>query len=106
MAEGRQLGPDLGPYVQWGPGRDFQMQNPTVAAWIDDVFLPARWLTYRSVWARADFLSCPQASPPGHGAIAYCETDLIWEAGDLERGCGMFPYFAPPSYFDAAPKGF
>jgi hypothetical protein len=58
---------------------------------------------HRSLWPRADFLSHPEWSPPGHGALVYCETGFVWETRDRERGFGMFPYFADPGYFDAAP---
>jgi hypothetical protein len=51
---------------------------------------------------RADLLSRPEFSPPGHGATSYCETGLVWEKRDA-AGLGMFPAFAAPAYFDRAP---
>jgi len=35
--------------------------------------------------------------------MAYCETGLVWEQHDLERGCGMFSYFDDTVYFESPP---
>jgi hypothetical protein len=44
-------------------------------------------------------------SPPAHGSLSYCETGLVWERRELDRGFGMFPAFGDSSWFDAAPAG-
>jgi hypothetical protein len=62
------------------------------------------WIRSRGIWARTDFLSRPELTPPGHGTTAYCETSLVWEQPLRGRGFGMFPFFAEAGYF-AAPPG-
>ncbi len=99
----RQMGDDLLPFVKWGPGRDFQGQNEFLESWISDNFRRGVYYQHRSVWPRADFLSHPELTPPGHGSTSYCETNLVWEEKDLDQGFGMFPYFAGADYFDAPP---
>jgi transglutaminase superfamily protein len=105
VAELRQVGPDLAPFIVAGPGYEYQSQRLAMVEWIRDIYMPARWLAHRAVWSRADLLSRPELSPPGHGSTAYCETELIWEAKDLAQGFGMFPYFGTADYFDAPPAG-
>jgi hypothetical protein len=100
------LGSDLLDWIEWGPGYRFQLKNPVLAEWIPNTFLNAVCFHHRSAWPRTDFLSHPELSPPGHGSTAYCETNLVWEADDLEKGFGMFPYFGQQDYFDAPPQGF
>jgi len=53
------------------------------------------------VWRRADFYTCPEQTPPGHGTTAYAETDILWL--DHNTHPPMFPcglkvedYNAPP----------
>ena len=103
IAEIQALGDDLGPFVEWGPGTEYQRRNPRIASWIESTYLNGLCFRHRSLWPRADFLAHPECSPPAHGATAYAETDLVWEARDLDRGLGMFPSFAPAAYFDAPP---
>jgi transglutaminase-like putative cysteine protease len=105
ISEIQELGGDLRPYVEWGPGTAFQRQNPRLATWIETTYLTGVCFRHRSLWPRADFLSHPECSPPAHGATAYCEAGLVWEERDLDRGLGMFPHFAPAAYFDAPPAG-
>ena len=103
VTEIQQAGSDLSELIQWGPGIEFQRRNPIITDWIQDIYLPGICFRHRSMWPRADFLSHPELTPPGHGSIAYCETNLVWEKDELPRGFGMFPYFADPAYFDAPP---
>jgi hypothetical protein len=104
VTEIQQAGSDLSELVRWGPGTDFQRGFPHMVEFIDDNFLKGIFIQHRSIWPRADFLSHPEFSPPGHGSVAYCETSLIWEKRDLERGLVMFPYFGDAAYFDAPPE--
>jgi hypothetical protein len=97
---------DLAPLVAWGPGHRYQLENPVIAEWIPKTFLIGACFRHRSVWARTDLLSHPEFSPPGHGSTSYCETNLVWETGDLEQGFGMFPHFGEKDYFDAPPQYF
>jgi transglutaminase-like putative cysteine protease len=103
VSEVQAAGTDLGSLVEWGPGTAYQRQYPHVVEFIEDNFLRGLFIRHRSIWARADFLSHPELTPPGHGSLAYCETDLVWETCDMDRGFGMFPYFGEASYFDAPP---
>jgi hypothetical protein len=103
LTEIQQAGTDLSPFVRWGKGTKFQRQFPHIVQFVKEMYLTGRCFRHRSVWARTDFLSRPELTPPGHGALAYCETGLVWEKRDLQRGFGMFPYFADASYFDAPP---
>ncbi|MCC7354704.1 MAG: transglutaminase domain-containing protein [Anaerolineae bacterium] len=104
VTEIQGAGSDLSSLVSWGPGYQFQSQNPVMADWVKDNFLRGLFVRCRSIWPRADFLSHPELTPPGHGSTSYCETDLVWEERDLERGFGMFPYYGDAAYFDAPPQ--
>lgn len=106
LGEIQHSGDDLANLIQWGPGHDFQMQNPTIASWIPKNYLTGICFRHRSLWPRMDFLSHPEFSPPGHGSLAYCETSLVWEPKDLREGFDMFPYFGNLQYFDAAPSAY
>jgi hypothetical protein len=106
VSEIQRAAPDLAPLVAWGPGHRYQLENPVIAEWVPKTFLTGACFRHRSLWARADLLSHPEFSPPGHGSTSYCETNLIWEVGDLEQGFGMFPYFGEDAYFDAPPRDF
>lgn len=103
VTEIQRAGGDLSGFVEWGPGYNFQVQNPTIEEWIPKTFLTGICFRHRSAWYRADLLSHPEYSPPGHGCTSYCETGLVWETKDLREGFGMFPYFGEQGYFDAPP---
>jgi hypothetical protein len=103
VAEIRRLD-DLGRFVEWGPGHDFQVRNPVIASFVEDNFLKGVCFQHRSLWPRTDFLSHPECTPAGHGSTSYCETSLVWQSDDKALGFGMFPCFASLDYFDAAPK--
>lgn len=104
ITEIQRAGETLGDLVEWGPGIDFQRRNPTMAEWLETHYLNGVCFRHRAIWPRADFLAHPEESPPGHGSTSYCETALVWETRDRERGFGMFPFFAEPAYFDAPPE--
>lgn len=104
VTEIQQAGSDLSELVEWGPGSEFQRRYPHIVEFMEDNFSRGLFVRHRSIWPRADFLSHPELSPPGHGSTAYCETSLVWEKRDLQRGLGMFPHFADPVYFDAPPR--
>lgn len=104
VTEIQEAGSDLGNLVEWGPGTEYQRQYAHIREFIEKNFLRGVFIRHRSIWPRADFLSHPEFSPPGHGSLAYCETNLVWETRDLERGFAMFPYFGDAAYFDAPPQ--
>lgn len=103
LPEIRALGADIAGHIDWGPGIEYQRRNPRIGDWLEAVYLNGRCFSHRSLWPRADLLSRPDLSPPGHGSLAYCETDFVWEQTDLAAGFGMFPYFGDRAYFEAPP---
>ncbi len=103
VAQVQALGPRVRDALAYGPGLAFQRCNPRVEAFREEVFETGVCFRHRALWPRADFLSRPELSPPGHGALAYCEAGLVWDERSREQGFGMFPYFAAPAYFEAAP---
>jgi hypothetical protein len=96
---------DLAVLVVWGRGSEFQRRYPAIANFAERNYLRGVFVRHRSVWARTDFYSHPEMTPPAHGAMAYCETGLVWEQRDRERGFSMFPFFGDAAYFDAPPPG-
>lgn len=103
IPEIRDAGDRLSPLIEWGEGARSQRSNPNIERFLDELFLPGVLFRHRAVWPRADFLSHPECSPPGHGSTSYAETPLVWEAADLDRGFGMFPYFGDASYCTREP---
>lgn len=87
-------------FAQFGKGYDYQIQNPAIIKFMD-IYLTGQFARLYGIWHRADFLSHPEASPPAHGAVAYCETGFIWK-DDPELA--MFPYREDDSYFTAPPE--
>ena len=103
VEEIQALGDGLEPYVEWGVGARFQRSFAHIRDFMRDKFLRGVCFRHRALWPRTDFLSRPEHSPPGHGSVSYCETDLVWSEPDVESGFGMFRYFAPAAYFSAPP---
>lgn len=91
-----RLLPDLGPFACFGPGYAYQRQNPAIVEFMK-IYLNGRFMRLRGIWPRADFLSHPELTPPGHGSLAYCETDFVWEENSE---LAMFPNLVEPAYFD------
>ena len=103
IPEIQALGDGLEPYVEWGGGSRYQRTFSQMRDFIRNNLVQGVCFRHRSIWPRTDFLSHPEASPPGHGSVSYCETDLVWTEKDVDNGFGMFRYFAPPAYFTAPP---
>jgi hypothetical protein len=104
ISEIQKAGSDLSNLVQWGPGSDFQRTFRHMAAFVKDNLLKGICFRHRSLWPYMNLLSVPSLSPPGHGSVSYCETDLVWSSAYRNQGFGMFQYFADEAYFDAPPK--
>jgi hypothetical protein len=104
--EARKAGPRLSELLRWGPAHAGQVKTVTSRRWVSNVLARGRWMTYRAIWPRMDFLSRPDLAPAAHGLMAYSETDLVWECRASQHDFGMFPLFAPPAYFDAPPDAF
>lgn len=103
IPEIQELGDGLAAYVEWGRGSRYQRTFSHMRDFMRDNLLQGVCFRHRAVWPRTDFLSRPEHSPPGHGSVSYCETDLVWTESDRESGFGMFRYFAPSAYFTAPP---
>jgi hypothetical protein len=104
--EVQAAGEDLNPLVRWGSGSAYQMTFSHIRLFVRENLLKNLCFRHISIWPHANMLSQPQLSPPGHGSISYCETDLVWACEDRERGFGMFRYFADESYFNAEPEDY
>ncbi|MYA78420.1 MAG: transglutaminase domain-containing protein [Gemmatimonadetes bacterium] len=104
IPEIQELHGGLAPYIEWGSGSKFQRTFSHMRRFIRDSLLRGVCFQHRSIWPRADFFSHPELTPPGHGSVSYCETDLVWSQPDRETGFGMFKYFAPAAYFTAPPE--
>jgi hypothetical protein len=98
----QRLGDDLSGVLEYGPGAGFQRTFPHIVEFVRDNLEKGLCFRHRSVWHRADLVSRPELSPPGHGSVSYCESGLIWETRDRDD-FGMFPLFGESSYFDAPP---
>ncbi len=106
MAEIQSAGTAIGARMEFGAGTAFQRTFPHMIEFLEQNLERGLCFRHRSLWHRADLLSRPRFSPPGHGSLSYCETGLVWERRDLERGFGMFPSFGDSGWFDAPPAGF
>ena len=102
IPEIQEAGDKVADLIEWGPGSDYQRTFPHMVEWLRDNLEQGVCFRHRSVWHRADLISRPELSPPGHGSVSYCETGLVWETRDKER-FGMFPLFGEPAYFEAPP---
>ena len=106
MTEIQSAGASVGARIEYGAGTAFQRTFPHMIEFVEQNLERGLCFRHRSLWPRADLLAQPRFSPPGHGSLSYCETGLVWERRDLERGFGMFPAFGDPGYFDHPPEGF
>ncbi len=104
VREIQEAGADLGGLIRWGRGSEFQRRYPHIEAFVADNYVRGAWIRSRANWARADFLTRPDLTPPGHGMAAYSETSLVWTADLRSRGFGMFPYFGDRDYFESPPN--
>ncbi|HJP29342.1 MAG TPA: transglutaminase domain-containing protein, partial [Candidatus Latescibacteria bacterium] len=105
MTEIQNAGQGIGELIEFGPGTEFQLTFPHIVEFAEQNLKKGVCFRHRSVWHRADLLTSPWMSPPAHGSLSYCETGLVWERRELDRGFGMFPAFGDSSWFDAAPAG-
>ncbi|MEE2658965.1 MAG: transglutaminase-like domain-containing protein [Candidatus Latescibacterota bacterium] len=103
MTEIQDAGADVGDHIEFGPGSEFQLGFSHMVEFCEKNLKKGVCFQHRSVWYRADLLTRPEFSPPGHGSLSYCETGLIWEQRDLDRGFGMFPSFGSPEFFNSPP---
>ena len=101
--EVQDAGDDLSEIVSWGDGSVFQQTFSHIKEFVRDNLLKGICFRHISIWPHANLLSRPDLSPPGHGSVSYCETDLVWMCKDEISGFGMFKYFADRTYFSEPP---
>jgi hypothetical protein len=106
MAQIQAAGASIAEHIEFGPGTPFQRTFPHIVEFLRDNLEKGVCFAHRSAWYRSDLITQPRFCPPGHGSLSYCETGLVWEARDRDRGFGMFPSFGDAAYFDAPPAGF
>ena len=104
IAEIQRLGEDVAGLIEWGRGTEFQRTFPHMVEFIMHNMERGISFRHRSLWPRADLLSHPEFSPPGHGSVSYCEADFVWETAHRDCGFGMFRYFAGSDYFETPPQ--
>ena len=104
ITEIQRQGEDVAGLIEWGQGTVFQRTFPHIVEFIEENMERGLSFRHRSLWPRADLLTHPEFSPPGHGSVSYCEADFVWETAHRDRGFGMFRYFADSDYFEAAPQ--
>ena len=102
--EVQDAGDDLSEIVSWGDGSVFQQTFPHIKTFVRDNLLRGTCFRHISIWPHANLLSRPDLSPPGHGSVSYCETDLVWMCKKDTSGFGMFKYFADRTYFSEPPR--
>lgn len=86
-----------------GDGFKRRLAGEELRSFWEDAYASGRCFTHRSVWVRTDVLTHPRLVPPAHGALSFCETNLVWEHRSHAGEFPMFPYAAPPEYFTAPP---
>ena len=77
-------------------GRGFPASSEHLKPSYKDWFAPGKSYRLAGVWTRNDYISHPDAAPPNHGSIAYCETDFVWYVPDgaAMNATAMFPFRA------------
>ena len=77
--------------------------EPVVEEWWKSRSSEGRVFTHYGIWPRSAGADATGA-PPGHGAVEFCETDIVRLDSCSDAGFGMFGRFAPESYFTVAPQ--
>lgn len=92
----------LKPMARPGPGLP---KIPRLVKFYNEDLLTGDTYLQTGIWTRNDVLENPQAQPPNHGSIAYCETDFVWFAPDQLDNSRQFPYrTADTAYFGVPPR--
>lgn len=105
LPEIRALGPGIGKYIEPGAGYEFQLRYEHMQRFVTSSLEANRCFKHQGIWPRTDLLSNPRFSPPDHGSLNYCETDIVWEERSRGDSFGMFQYFGDEEYFNAPPRG-
>jgi hypothetical protein len=103
MYEVWQKGKTLGEYILEGKntaGHRAQLGD----LWFDRLLGEGRPFRMWGVWQRNDYLTSPWKTPPGHGQVGYCETDIHWyEECALQEDLNMFPYILSYREYSSGP---
>ena len=69
-----------------------------------DYFVSGKSFRLTGLWSRNDYVSHPAAAPPSHGAVSYCEPEIVWYNPPGMDLAPMFPYrVRDREYFDGGP---
>lgn len=93
-------GQSLEALVRRGPGFPKQPERVVNAF---KLFASGRPFRLFGLWSLNNYTSEPEAAPPNHGSICYCETDFVWYNPAGMDLAPMFPFRADRRYFDRAP---
>lgn len=104
IEEIREHPDNLSSLVRAGDGLERRLDDARLRAFWRESYLTGRCFAHRSVFTRCDCLSHPELSPPAHGSVSFCETNLVWERESRNSEFAMFPYAGSPRYFAAAPS--
>ncbi|HVF10831.1 MAG TPA: hypothetical protein VNA16_08515, partial [Abditibacteriaceae bacterium] len=93
VAELASLGNELQSLAQFGSG--WEAQRARFQPYVDADYLTGAVYRLWGVWRRHNWIERPDLAPPAHGAVVYCETDIIWCAEDAaaQAELAMFPHF-------------
>ena len=79
----------LGKWVRFGPGWESHRGEKEQSH--RKLVLSGKVYRNSGYWRRTDFASHPELTATAHGAITYCEPDIVWTQGD-DSCIAAFPY--------------
>ena len=99
IARRHHQGQPLKPCLRFGPG---QPRGPRrVVTYFNRWVATGRSFRCAGVWTANQYISDPTVTPPNHGSIGYCETDIVWFNPPGMDLMPMFPYrTANCAYFE------
>ena len=102
LAERSHEGRALDDWVVAGKG--MPKGPPRVTDAFREYFASGRSFRHTGIWSANQYVSDPSAAPPNHGAIGYCETEIVWYSPTGMDLAPMFPCrVAGRDYFDRRP---
>jgi hypothetical protein len=92
VAELPGRGAELRDMAQFGSG--WETQRTRFQQIVENDYLSGAVYRLWGVWQRHNWVERPDLVPPAHGAVTYCETDIIWCADDEATSAelAMFPH--------------
>ena len=79
----------LSKWIDFGPG--WASHRSKKLKIVEDWVISGKVYRNLGYWRRNDFLSHPEYAATSHGAVTYCEPDIVWIAGD-DPCLEAFPY--------------